>query len=61
MMVFKIILVKMKMQLPFENEEVCHSDIFRCTSMAVINEKCCLLAVYLIFNFDFLKGAIGLI
>lgn len=45
MMVFKIILVKMKKQLPFGNEEICHSDISRCTGVAVIIEKCWLFAV----------------
>lgn len=45
MMVFKIILVKMKMQLPFGNGEICHSDISRCSSMVVIIEKGWLFAI----------------
>lgn len=45
MMVFKIILVKMKMQLPFGNGEICHSDISRRSSMVVIIKKGWLFAI----------------
>jgi len=51
MMVFKAVLGKMKMQLPSESEERCHSDIFGCSRVAVMIGKCWLFTVELTLIF----------